>query len=116
LKLEKARENVRRTQREKETERHETMMHDILVSDQHRHDSRCSTDLRFVLVRCPKGQTMADERRQNEMRRRIDKMQQSRQLYETLQARNHELYVCRTHCLLLTTMSYESHTMFFAFA
>lgn len=34
---------------------------------------------------------MAEERRQNEMRRRLDKVHQSRQLYEALQAKNHEL-------------------------
>jgi hypothetical protein len=31
LKIQKARENARRTEKEKETERHETLMHDFLV-------------------------------------------------------------------------------------
>lgn len=41
-----------------------------------------------------KDQTMADERRQNELRRKLDKLHQSRQLYEALQAKNHEMYAC----------------------
>jgi hypothetical protein len=36
---------------------------------------------------------MAEERRQNELRRRLDKLHHSRQLYEALQAKNHELYI-----------------------
>ena len=36
---------------------------------------------------------MAEERRQNELRRKIDKLHQSRQLYEALQAKNQEVYV-----------------------
>ena len=36
---------------------------------------------------------MADQRRQNELRRKADKLHQSRQLYETLQAKNYEQYV-----------------------
>jgi hypothetical protein len=36
---------------------------------------------------------MAEERRQNELRRKLDKLHQSRQLYDALQAKNHELYV-----------------------
>jgi hypothetical protein len=36
---------------------------------------------------------MADERRKNELRRKINKLHHSRQLYETLQAKNHEEYV-----------------------
>jgi hypothetical protein len=40
---------------------------------------------------------MAEERRQNELRRKLDKIHHSRQLYETLQTKNHELYV-RKHC------------------
>jgi hypothetical protein len=36
---------------------------------------------------------MADERRQNELRRKINKLHQSRQLYETLQTKNYEQYV-----------------------
>lgn len=36
---------------------------------------------------------MAEERRQNELRRRMDKLHHSRQLFDTLQAKNHELYV-----------------------
>ena len=36
---------------------------------------------------------MAEERRQNELRRKMDKLHHSRQLYEALQAKNHELYV-----------------------
>ena len=35
---------------------------------------------------------MAEERRQHELRRRMDKLHQSRQLYDALQAKNHELY------------------------
>jgi hypothetical protein len=33
LKLQKARENARRTEKEKEAERYETLMHDFLVKD-----------------------------------------------------------------------------------
>ena len=33
---------------------------------------------------------MAEERRQNELRRRITKLHHSRQLYETLHAKNYE--------------------------
>jgi hypothetical protein len=36
---------------------------------------------------------MAEERRQNELRRKADKLHQSRHLYETLQAKNYEQYV-----------------------
>jgi hypothetical protein len=36
---------------------------------------------------------MADERRQNEIRRKINKLHHSRHLYETLQAKNYEQYV-----------------------
>jgi len=35
---------------------------------------------------------MADERRQNELHRKINKLHQSRQLYETLQTKNYEQY------------------------
>jgi hypothetical protein len=35
---------------------------------------------------------MAEERRQNELRRKLDKLHHSRRLFETLQAKNHELY------------------------
>jgi len=40
---------------------------------------------------------MAEERRQNELRRKIGKLHHSRQLYETLHAKNYEQYVffCR---------------------
>ena len=34
---------------------------------------------------------MAEERRQNELRRKLDRLHQSRQLYEALQAKNHEM-------------------------
>ncbi|CAF2737116.1 unnamed protein product [Rotaria sp. Silwood2] len=67
LKIQKARENARRTEKEKEAERFESLMHDFL------------------------DQTMAEERRQNELRRKMEKLHHSRQLYETLQAKNHEL-------------------------
>ncbi|CAF0933250.1 unnamed protein product [Rotaria sordida] len=66
LKIQKARENARRTEKEKEAERFELLMHDFL------------------------DQTMAEERRQNELRRKMEKLHHSRQLYETLQAKNHE--------------------------
>ncbi len=33
---------------------------------------------------------MADERRQNELRRKINKLHHSRHLYESLQAKNYE--------------------------
>ena len=36
---------------------------------------------------------MAEERRQNELRRKLDRLHHSRQLYEALQAKNHEVYV-----------------------
>jgi len=36
---------------------------------------------------------MAEERRQNELRRKLDKLHHSRRLFETLQAKNHEMYV-----------------------
>jgi len=36
---------------------------------------------------------MAEERRQNELRRKIGKLHHSRQLYETLHAKNYEQYV-----------------------
>ncbi|CAF4079435.1 unnamed protein product, partial [Rotaria sp. Silwood1] len=67
LKIQKARENARRTEKEKEAERFDLLMHDFL------------------------DQTMAEERRQNELRRKIEKLHHSRQLYETLQAKNHEI-------------------------
>ncbi|UJR26063.1 hypothetical protein I4U23_007409 [Adineta vaga] len=66
LKIQKARENARRTETEKEIERYSSLLHDL-------------TD-----------QTMADERRQNELRRKVNKLHHSRQLYETLQAKNYE--------------------------
>ncbi len=40
---------------------------------------------------------MAEERRQNELRRKLDKIHHSRQLYESLQAKNHELYVTKNN-------------------
>lgn len=67
LKSQKARENVRRNEKEKEAERYETLMHEFM-------------DL-----------NMAEERRQNELRRRMDKLQHSRKLFEALQAKNHEV-------------------------
>ncbi|CAF3134177.1 unnamed protein product [Rotaria socialis] len=67
LKIQKARENARRTEKEKEAERYDSLMHDFL------------------------DQTMAEERRQNELRRKLERLHHSRQLYETLQAKNHEL-------------------------
>lgn len=36
---------------------------------------------------------MAEERRQNELRRRMEKLQHSRKLFEALQAKNHEMFV-----------------------
>ncbi len=38
---------------------------------------------------------MAEERRQNELRRKLDKIHHSRQLYEALQTKNHELYMIK---------------------
>ena len=35
---------------------------------------------------------MADERRQTELRRKVDKLRHTRHLYETLQAKNYEQY------------------------
>ncbi|UJR22874.1 hypothetical protein I4U23_025903 [Adineta vaga] len=67
LKIQKARENARRAEKEKEAERFDSLMHDFV------------------------DQTMAEERRQNELRRKIDRIHQSRQLYEALQAKNHEV-------------------------
>ncbi|CAF1186519.1 unnamed protein product [Adineta ricciae] len=72
LKLQKARENARRTEREKEAERCDSLMHDFV------------------------SQTMAEERRQNELRRKLDRLHQSRQLYEALQAKNHEIQAADT--------------------
>ncbi|CAF1257709.1 unnamed protein product [Adineta steineri] len=66
LKIQKARENARRADAEKQVERYQSLLHDF--SDQ----------------------SMADERRQNETRRKINKLHHSRQLYETLQAKNYE--------------------------
>jgi hypothetical protein len=43
---------------------------------------------------------MAEERRQNELRRKLDKLHHSRQLYDALQAKNHELYVILHNHLL----------------
>jgi len=40
-----------------------------------------------------KDHSMAEERRQNELRRKIGKLHHSRQLYETLHAKNYEQYV-----------------------
>lgn len=37
--------------------------------------------------------TLAEERRQNELRRKLDKLHRSRELFEVLQAKNHESYV-----------------------
>jgi hypothetical protein len=42
---------------------------------------------------------MAEERRQNELRRKLDKLHHSRQLYEALQAKNHELYIIKPDSL-----------------
>jgi len=67
LKIQKARENARRTEKEKEAERYDVLMHDFL------------------------DQTMAEERRQSELRRKLDKLHHSRQLFDALQAKNHEL-------------------------
>jgi hypothetical protein len=36
---------------------------------------------------------MAEERRRNGLRQKLDKLHDSRQLYDALQAKNHELYV-----------------------
>ncbi|CAF0777241.1 unnamed protein product [Adineta ricciae] len=66
LKIQKARENARRAETEKEIERYSSLLHDL--SDQ----------------------TMADERRQTELRRKVDKLRHTRHLYETLQAKNYE--------------------------
>jgi 5-formaminoimidazole-4-carboxamide-1-beta-D-ribofuranosyl 5'-monophosphate synthetase len=43
---------------------------------------------------------MAEERRQNELRRKLDKIHHSRQLYEALQSKNHELYMIKTNFYL----------------
>ncbi|CAF5174685.1 unnamed protein product, partial [Rotaria magnacalcarata] len=66
LKIQKARENALRSEKEKELERHETLLHDFL------------------------DQTKADERRENEIRRKITKLHHTRQFYGTLQQKNHE--------------------------
>ncbi|CAF3594368.1 unnamed protein product [Rotaria sordida] len=67
LKIQKARENALRTKKEKEIERYETLLHDFL------------------------DHSKADERRENEIRRKINKLHHTRQLYETLQAKNYEM-------------------------
>ncbi|CAF1244144.1 unnamed protein product [Adineta steineri] len=67
LKIQKARENARRTEKEKEAERYDSLMHEFV------------------------DQTMAEERRQNELRRKLDRLHHSRHLYEALQAKNHEI-------------------------
>ncbi|CAF4482736.1 unnamed protein product [Rotaria sp. Silwood2] len=66
LKIQKARESALRTKKEKEIERYDILLHDIL------------------------DQSKADERRENEVRRKINKLHHTRQLYETLQAKNYE--------------------------
>jgi hypothetical protein len=47
---------------------------------------------------------MAEERRQNELRRKLDKLHHSRQLYEALQAKNHELYIIKLDSLSFLTI------------
>ncbi|CAF0946263.1 unnamed protein product, partial [Didymodactylos carnosus] len=66
IKIQRALENARRNEKEKEKERYETLLRDFLE------------------------QTLADERREKERRRKTQHLHQSRQLYETLQHKNYE--------------------------
>lgn len=74
LKIQRAQENVRRTEKEKEIERYADLITDL------------------------QDQSNAEERRQSELRRRITKLHHSRQLYETLQAKNYEQSVKKRCC------------------
>ena len=54
-------------------------------------------------------QSLADERRQNELRRKKDRLQQSRNLYETLQAKNYEQYAPNNCSIFLGIFSSDFH-------
>lgn len=92
MKLQKARENARRTEKEKEAERYESLMHDFLVRKYELNFSHFSYCEHHIFIQ---DQNLAEERRQNELRRKMDRLHESRQLYEALQAKNHELFVAK---------------------
>lgn len=85
LKIQRAQEKARLYEKRTEIERYESLLHDVQVKREEKS---------FELFTSPflpslKDLSMAEQRRQNEIRRKIEKLQNSRNLYETLQEKNY---------------------------